>query len=95
MAAGRGFVHVSPEGDLEPCPFSPFADSNLREAPLRVALQSRLLRNIRESGEHLSERNGGCALWTRRDWVQSMMEAPAGADSVGSGTNGATDGLAA
>ena len=78
MAAGRGFVHVSADGDLEPCPFSPFADTNLRQVPLRVALQSPLLKSIRESGEHLSERNGGCALWARRDWVQSMMAAPAG-----------------
>jgi MoaA/NifB/PqqE/SkfB family radical SAM enzyme len=78
MAAGEGFVHVSAEGDLEPCPFSPFSDTNLREVPLRVALQSRLLRNIRESGEHLSEAGGGCALWNKRDWVQSMMAAPGG-----------------
>ena len=82
MAAGRGFVHVSAEGDLEPCPFSPFADTNLREAPLRVALQSRLLRNIRESGEHLSESKGGCALWARREWVQSLMATPAGAAAI-------------
>jgi MoaA/NifB/PqqE/SkfB family radical SAM enzyme len=73
MAAGRGFVHVSAEGDLEPCPFSPFSDTNLRQVPLRVALQSRLLRSIRESGEHLSESDGGCALWAKRDWVQSLM----------------------
>jgi MoaA/NifB/PqqE/SkfB family radical SAM enzyme len=79
MAAGEGFVHVSAEGDLEPCPFSPFSDTNLREVPLRVALQSRLLRNIRESGEHLSEAEGGCALWAKRDWVRSMMAAPYGA----------------
>ena len=39
MAAGEGFVHVSAEGDLEPCPFSPFSDTNLRQVPLRVALQ--------------------------------------------------------
>jgi MoaA/NifB/PqqE/SkfB family radical SAM enzyme len=73
MAAGQGFVHVSAEGDLEPCPFSPFSDVNLRQVPLRVALQSPLLRSIRESGEHLSESNGGCALWAKREWVQSLM----------------------
>jgi MoaA/NifB/PqqE/SkfB family radical SAM enzyme len=78
MAAGEGFVHVSAEGDLEPCPFSPFSDTNLRRVPLRVALQSPLLRSIRESGEHLSEAEGGCALWARRDWVRSMMASPAG-----------------
>ena len=90
VAAGRGFVHVSSEGDLEPCPFSPFSDTNLRQAPLRVALQSRLLRNIRESGEHLSESAGGCALWAKRDWVQSLM-APGGGEpaALGSGAPGA------
>jgi MoaA/NifB/PqqE/SkfB family radical SAM enzyme len=72
QAAGRGFVHLSAEGDLEPCPFSPYSDANLRRVPLRVALQSPLLQNIRESGEHLSERAGGCALWVKRDWVQSL-----------------------
>jgi MoaA/NifB/PqqE/SkfB family radical SAM enzyme len=79
MAAGEGFVHVSAEGDLEPCPFSPFSDTNLREVPLRVALQSRLLQNIRESGEHLSETEGGCALWAKQDWVRSMMTGPGAA----------------
>ncbi len=91
MAAGGGFVHVSAEGDLEPCPFSPFSDTNLREVPLRVALQSRLLRNIRESGEHLSESDGGCALWAKRDWVQSMMAAPEGDVPTGGGVEPAPE----
>jgi MoaA/NifB/PqqE/SkfB family radical SAM enzyme len=73
MAAGRGFIHVSAEGDLEPCPFSPFADTNLREVRLREALRSPFLRKIRESEEHLTESEGGCALWSKRDWVQSLV----------------------
>ena len=91
MAAGEGFVHVSAEGDLEPCPFSPFSDTNLREVPLRVALQSRLLRNIRESGVRLSETNGGCALWAKRDWVQSMTGAPDDRPTAGGLTSPAQD----
>ncbi len=89
--AGEGFAHVRAEGDLEPCPFSPLSDTNLREVPLRVALQSRLLRNIRESGEHLSEAGGGCALWDKRDWARSMMAAP---DSAGAAAPGPEAGLA-
>jgi MoaA/NifB/PqqE/SkfB family radical SAM enzyme len=73
MAAGKAFVHVSAEGDLEPCPFSPYSDTNLREVPMRDALRSRFLRQIRESDEHLSEHGGGCALWTRREWLQSLL----------------------
>jgi MoaA/NifB/PqqE/SkfB family radical SAM enzyme len=74
LAAGRGFVHISPEGRLEPCPFSPYSDVSLHHVSLREALQSRLLRTIRESDEHLSEVNGGCALWEKRDWVHSLLQ---------------------
>jgi MoaA/NifB/PqqE/SkfB family radical SAM enzyme len=67
MAAGEGFAHVNAEGDLEPCPFAPYSDTNLRTVPLRYALKSPLLREIRESDVRLSESDGGCALWTRRE----------------------------
>jgi MoaA/NifB/PqqE/SkfB family radical SAM enzyme len=79
MAAGRGFVHVNAEGALEPCPFAPYSDVNLRSTTLREALGSNLLREIRESGEHLSESGGGCALWANREWVQAL--AGAGSES--------------
>ena len=74
LAAGRGFVHISPEGYLEPCPFAPFSDVNLKEMSLRKALQSRLLERIRTSPQHLSETQGGCALWANRDWVRSLLQ---------------------
>jgi MoaA/NifB/PqqE/SkfB family radical SAM enzyme len=73
LAAGRGFVHISPEGSLEPCPFAPFSDVNVREVPLRVALASDLMRSIRESGAHLSESDGGCALWNQREWIETLQ----------------------
>jgi MoaA/NifB/PqqE/SkfB family radical SAM enzyme len=73
LAAGRGFVHVSPSGRLEPCPFAPYSDVSLQDVSLRQALRSRFLEAIRTSDEHLGETNGGCALWERRQWVQSLL----------------------
>lgn len=73
LAAGRGFVHVSPDGDLEPCPVSPYSDTNVLELSLKEALQSRLLQTIRKRHETLSETEGGCALWTEREWVRSLL----------------------
>lgn len=73
LAAGRGFVHVSPSGRLEPCPFAPYSDVSLEDVTLREALRSRFLETIRLSDEHLGETQGGCALWDRRDWVQSLL----------------------
>ncbi|HAH97358.1 MAG TPA: radical SAM protein [Firmicutes bacterium] len=74
LAAGRGFVHVSPEGHVEPCPFAPVSDSGLQGMSLKEALQSDLLRIIRENSDELHDTSGGCALWNRRDLVQSLVK---------------------
>jgi MoaA/NifB/PqqE/SkfB family radical SAM enzyme len=76
LAAGRGFAHISPEGNLEPCPFSPYSDTNLKDVSLKEGLQSPLLQAIRQNHGQLSETAGGCALWTERDWVRSLLPAP-------------------
>lgn len=76
LAAGRGFLHISAEGRVEPCPFAPYSDVSLRQMPLRQALQSDLLRAIRSSDVHLSETQGGCALWVHREWVESLLAQP-------------------
>ncbi len=62
LAAGRGFIHINPEGNLEPCPFAPYTDTNLTNLPLREALNSQLLKTIRENHDQLTETRGGCAL---------------------------------
>ena len=76
LAAGRGFVHLSVEGRVEPCPFSPYSDAELRNVRLEQALKSDLLRTIRENHEILDETNGGCALWDAREWVASLVQHP-------------------
>ena len=54
LSAGRGFVHVSAEGDLEPCPFAPYSDANLHDVSLKEALQSDFLKKIRENRDRRS-----------------------------------------
>jgi len=73
LAGGRGFVHISAEGDLEACPFAPYSDTNLREQSLQEALQSELLKAIRENSERLRREQGGCALWGRREAIESLL----------------------
>jgi MoaA/NifB/PqqE/SkfB family radical SAM enzyme len=73
LASGRGFVHVSPSGDLEPCPAAPYSDANLASVSLKEALQSRLLARIREDHGLLTESSGGCALRANRAWVQELV----------------------
>jgi MoaA/NifB/PqqE/SkfB family radical SAM enzyme len=73
LSAGRGFVHVSADGNIEPCPFAPYSDTNLREMTLKEALQSNFLKSIRNNHDHISETEGGCALWMEREWVKTLL----------------------
>jgi MoaA/NifB/PqqE/SkfB family radical SAM enzyme len=73
LSAGRGFIHVSAEGDLEPCPFASYSDTNLNDLSLKEALKSELLSKIRQNHTELTETKGGCALWEKRDWVKSLL----------------------
>ncbi|MFC1899368.1 radical SAM protein [Chloroflexota bacterium] len=74
LSAGRGFVHVNAAGDVEPCPFAPYSDANLKDMSLKDALQSEFLREIRENHRELNEAEGGCALWVKREWVKSLLD---------------------
>jgi len=73
LAAGRGFVHVSPAGDLEACPAAPFSDISLSENSLEDALRSPLLAAIRNNHHLLTETTGGCALWRKQEWVRDLL----------------------
>jgi MoaA/NifB/PqqE/SkfB family radical SAM enzyme len=75
LSAGRGFIHVSAEGNVEPCPFIAYSDTNLKNLPLKEALKSKMLKIIREHHAELKEIQG-CALWEKREWVQSLASLP-------------------
>lgn len=63
VSAGRGFAHVTPTGDLTPCPVSNIATHNLTTATLREGLASPLFEEIRDN-EYLLETEGmPCALF--------------------------------
>ncbi|MFH0921401.1 MAG: radical SAM/SPASM domain-containing protein [Fibrobacterota bacterium] len=74
LAAGRGFVHVSADGRVEPCPFSPYSDSDLKQTSLRAALGSPFLKTLRENPSALSEAEGGCALFAKKEWVETLLK---------------------
>jgi MoaA/NifB/PqqE/SkfB family radical SAM enzyme len=84
LSSGRGFVHISAKGELEPCPFAPFSDVNLKDMALKEALQSRLLSVLREHSEGLSDEEGGCILWKKREWVNSLIREKIGSGVVNS-----------
>jgi MoaA/NifB/PqqE/SkfB family radical SAM enzyme len=74
VSAGRGFAHITPIGDLTPCPVSNIATHNLTKNSLREGLNSELFKVIRES-EHLLETNGSpCALFSHSEEVNALVK---------------------
>ena len=74
IAAGRGFFHINSHGGAEPCPFSPYSDSNVRDTSLREALQSPLFAALREGELLTDDHAGGCVLYEKRSEVEALME---------------------
>ncbi len=76
LAAGRGFFHINAHGGAEPCPFSPFSDTNLKDKPLREALRSPLFRRLREADLLQMGHDGGCALFSHEQAVRTLIDEP-------------------
>ena len=72
LAAGRGFFHIGPDGSAEPCPFSPYSDSNVISTGLLEALRSPLFRKLRDIRLVGGEHHGGCTLWEHRSEVEAL-----------------------
>lgn len=73
LAAGRGFFHINSNGGAEPCPFSPYSDTNLRNVSLREALNSPLFKKLQNGNVLTEEHAGGCVLFEKEDTVQELL----------------------
>lgn len=72
IAAGRGFFHVNSHGGAEPCPFSPYSDTNVKDSSLGEALQSPLFSSLRNGDYLLEDHAGGCVLYEKRSQVEAL-----------------------
>ncbi len=75
VAAGRGFFHINSHGGAEPCPFSPFSDTNVVETSLKGAISSRLFRVLQDGDILKDDHVGGCVLFEKRSQVQAILNA--------------------
>ncbi|MFX1597017.1 MAG: hypothetical protein ACFFBK_13255, partial [Promethearchaeota archaeon] len=67
-------AHITPFGDLTPCPVSNIATHNLTKSSLREGLDSKLFKIIREN-EYLLETNGSpCALFSHSKEVNELVK---------------------
>lgn len=74
LAAGRGFFHINARGGAEPCPFSPYSDTNVMETSLRAALRSPLFQALSGGGNLTKEHIGGCVLFEQREQVWALLK---------------------
>ena len=73
LASGRGFFHISPGGQAEPCPFSPYSDTDVRDKTLIQALSSPLFKRLREGACLEGSHSGGCVLFEKEDEVKGIV----------------------
>lgn len=73
LAAGRGFFHINAQGGAEPCPFSPYSDTNLKDVTLRQALNSPLFKKLQASNLLTQPHPGGCVLFEQEDKVKMAL----------------------
>lgn len=73
LAAGRGFFHINSHGGAEPCPFSPYSDSNVKDTSLRAAMQSPLFTALRDQHILTEHHSGGCVLFEKQADVETIL----------------------
>jgi MoaA/NifB/PqqE/SkfB family radical SAM enzyme len=73
LAAGRGFFHINANGGAEPCPFSPYSDTNIRNISLLQALDSPLFQKIQSDDILIGEHQGGCVLFEQEEAVKKLL----------------------
>lgn len=74
LAAGRGFFHINSHGGVEPCPFSPYSDINVRDTSLREAMKSKLFMRLKETNILKEDHRGGCILFEQKDIVEKLLK---------------------
>ncbi|MCX7950091.1 MAG: radical SAM protein [Treponemataceae bacterium] len=71
-AAGRVFFHINSQGDVEPCPFSPYSHDNVRQGGLKSACNSSFFRSIRSRPELLQRKEYACALFEHQREIEAL-----------------------
>jgi len=73
LAAGRGFFHISATGNVEPCPFSPYSDLNIKDVSVSEAICSPFFNQLRMEGLLNLPHTGGCVLFEKDEDVRKLL----------------------
>ncbi|WP_455369909.1 radical SAM/SPASM domain-containing protein [[Eubacterium] cellulosolvens] len=73
LSAGRGFAHITPAGDLTPCPVCNTSTHNLATSNLREGLASALFTEIRERESLLGMKGIPCGLLSNKKEMKEII----------------------
>lgn len=81
IAGGRNYFHINSEGDMEPCVFIHYSDSNIREKTILEGLQSPLFQAYRHDQPFNDNHLRPCPMLENPDCLRRMI-AKTGAKST-------------
>lgn len=74
IAGGRCYLHINAAGDIEPCAFIHYADSNIKEKTLLEALQSPLFMEYRKNQPFSENMLRPCPLLDNPECLPKMVQ---------------------
>lgn len=75
IAGGRSYLHINANGDIEPCAFIHYADSNIREKTLLEAYKSPLFMQYHLNQPFNQNHLRPCPLLDNPECIQAMVDA--------------------
>jgi len=83
VGAGSGYIHITANGDVEPCAFCHYSDSNINDMSLQQALQSRFFRAFRRAQPFSDSALRPCPMMDVPDAIVSLVEKNGAASTHG------------
>ena len=74
IAGGRNYLHINANGDIEPCAFIHYSDSNIRDKTLLEAYQSPLFMAYKEGQPFHKNLLRPCPMLENPECLQAMVE---------------------
>lgn len=74
VGAGSGYIHITANGDVEPCAFCHYSDANLHETSLQKALQSPFMRAFRQGQPFSDDIRRPCPMMDVPDAIVRLVE---------------------
>lgn len=75
IAGGKLYLHINPNGDIEPCAFIHYSDSNIHEKTLMEALKSPLFMQYHKNQPFNENYLRPCPMLDNPDYLIKMVEA--------------------